>query len=167
MKTVSHVKTLPVAELQRRVTGLVGQPFAGARTSYGDELRLRFGTGLERASRWELGTRAARWVLLGNVGVLCRESDGPKGLSAFHALDGASVAAVDATRSDRTLSLLFDSGHHVVVMPNKPHRTKDDLDLWELFSPHGWWLAVRRDGSIELIPDEMPLADRPRRHKAA
>lgn len=167
MKTAHDLKTLPVAELQQRVAGLVGQPFAGARTSYGDELRVNFGTALERASRWELGTRAARWVLLGNTGVLCRESDGPKALSEFQALDGASVAAVDASRSDRTLSLVFGSGHHLVVMPNKPHRTKDDLDLWELFSPHGWWLAVRRDGSIELVPNDMPLADRQRRHEAA
>jgi hypothetical protein len=33
--------------------------------------------------------------------------------------------------------------------------------------PHGWWLAVRRDGSIDLIPDDMPLADRQRRRRAA
>ncbi|MCP9491024.1 MAG: hypothetical protein MSC31_14295 [Solirubrobacteraceae bacterium MAG38_C4-C5] len=167
MKTVDDLKALPVAELQQLIGGLVGQPFAGARTSYGDELRVSFGSALERTSGWELGTRAARWVLLGNMGILCRETDGPRGLSGFQALGGASVAAVDATRSDRTLALAFDSGHHFVVMPNKPHRTKDDLDLWELFSPHGWWLAVRRDGSIELIPDEMPLVDRQRRHKAA
>ena len=167
MKTVHDFKTLPVAELQQHVTGLVGEPFAGARTSYGDELRVSFGTAPERSSRWALGTRAARWILLGEVGVLARESDGPGGLSAFQALDGASVAAVDATRSDRTLALVFDSGHRFVLTPNKPHRTRDDLDLWELFSPHGWWLAVRRDGSIELIPDEMPLIDRQRRHKAA
>lgn len=167
MKTVYDLMTLPAAELQQRVTGLVGQPFAGARASYGEELRVRFGTAPERTSRWELGTRAARWMLLGQIGILCRESDGPKGLSAFQALDGASVAAVDATRSDRTLALVFDSGHHFVVMPNKPHRTKNDLDLWELFSPHGWWLAVRRDGSVELIPNEMPLVDRQQRHKAA
>lgn len=166
--TIAHdLKTVPVADLQQRVTGLVGQPFAGARTSYGDELRVSFGKAVERGSRWELGTRAAKWMLLGDVGVLGRESDGHEGLSAFRALEGASVAAIDATRSDRTLALAFDSGHHFVIMPNKPHRTKDDLDLWELFSPHGWWLAVRRDGSIELIPNEMPLIDRQARHKAA
>jgi len=163
MKTVYDFKTLPVPELQQRVAGLVGQPFSGARTSYGDELRVSFGMAPERASRWALGTRAAKWMLLGEVGVLSRENDGPKGLSAFQALDGASVAAVDATRSDRTLALVFDSGHRFILMPNKPHRTRDDLDLWELFSPHGWWLAVRRDGSIELIPDEMPLVDRRQR----
>lgn len=167
MKTVYDLRTLPVAEFQQRVTGLVGQPFSGAHTSYGDELRVTFGMEPERASRWALGTRAARWILLGEVGVLSRESDGPKGLSSFQALDGASVTAVDATRSDRTLALAFDSGHRFVLMPNKPHRTKNDLDLWELFSPHGWWLAVRRDGSIELIPNEMPLVDRQQRHKAA
>ncbi|MGI8728679.1 MAG: hypothetical protein ACR2LK_01535, partial [Solirubrobacteraceae bacterium] len=77
------------------------------------------------------------------------------------------IAAVDVTRSDRTLTLVFDAGHRFVVLPNKPHRGKDDLDLWELFSPHGWWLAVRRDGSIDLIPDDMPLADRRQQRRAA
>lgn len=167
MTLTHHPHTLPVEELQDRLTGLVGEPFARARTSYGDELRMVFGASPGREARWEMGTRAAKWLLLGDVGVLSRETDGPKGVTAFRALDGANVTAVDASRSDRTLVVAFDSGHRFVVMPNKPHRTKDDLDLWEVFSPHGWWLAVRRDGSIELMANEMPLADRqPRRSTA-
>jgi hypothetical protein len=67
---------------------LVEQPFYGARTSYGDELRLSFGTSNEPTGRWRLGTRTV-------------------------------------------------------------------------------WLGVRRDGSIDLIPDDMPLADRQRRRRAA
>jgi hypothetical protein len=114
-----------------------------------------------------LGTRTAKWILLGEVGVLARDTDGPEGLRAFAALGDTRIAAVDVTRSDRTLTLVFDAGHRFVVLPNKPHRGKDDLDLWELFSPHGWWLAVRRDGSIDLIPDDMPLADCQRRRGAA
>jgi len=97
MTIAYDLKTVPLVELQQRVAGLVGQPFAGARTSYGEELRVSFGKAVERGSRWELGTRAAKWMLLGDVGVLGRESDGHEGLSAFPALDGASVAAVDPT----------------------------------------------------------------------
>lgn len=167
MKTDHDLKPLSVDELQQRLSAVAGQPFVGARTSYGDELRLTFGATPERGRRWELGMRASKWMLLGDVGVLARETDGPQGVSAFRALDGARVAAVDAARSDRTLVVAFDSGHRFIVIPNKPHRTKDDLDLWELFSPHGWWLAVRRDGSMELVPDDMPLADRKLRHRAA
>jgi len=167
MTIAQGLQTLAANELQQRVGGLIGQPFSGARTSYGDELRLTFGTGVEPTSRWRLGTRTARWILLGEVGVLARDTDGPEGLRALAALDDATIAAVDITRSDRTLTLVFGTGHRFVLLPNKPHRSKDDLDLWELFSPHGWWLAVRRDGSIDLIPDDMPLADRQRRRRAA
>jgi hypothetical protein len=167
MTIAQGLQTLAANELQQRVGGLIGQPFSGARTSYGDELRLTFGTGVEPTSRWRLGTRTAKWILLGEVGVLARDADGPAGLHAFAALTDARIAALDITPSDRTLTLVFGTGHRFVLLPNKPHRSKDDLDLWELFSPHGWWLAVRRDGSIDLIPDDMPLADRKRRRRAA
>jgi hypothetical protein len=167
MTIAQRLQTLAADELQQRVGGLVEQPFYGARTSYGDELRLSFGTSNEPTGRWRLGTRTAKWILLGEVGVLARDTDGPEGLRAFAALGDTRIAAVDVTRSDRTLTLVFDAGHRFVVLPNKPHPGKDDLDLWELFSPHGWWLAVRRDGSIDLIPDDMPLADRQQRRAAA
>jgi hypothetical protein len=167
MTIAQRLQTLAADELQQRVGGLVEQPFYGARTSYGDELRLSFGTSNEPTGRWRLGTRTAKWILLGEVGVLARDTDGPEGLRAFAALGDTRIAAVDVTRSDRTLTLVFDAGHRFVVLPNKPHRGKDDLDLWELFSPHGWWLAVRRDGSIDLIPDDMPLADCQRLRGAA
>ncbi|MEJ7893708.1 MAG: hypothetical protein WKF94_13835 [Solirubrobacteraceae bacterium] len=163
MTTINHLDTLSDAELQQQVAGLVGQPFAGARISYGNELRVSFGAAPERAGRWELGTRAAKWLLLGSARVLSRDTDGPEGSGPFIELEGATVAAVDATRPDRALALVFDSGHHFVVMPSKPHRTQDDVDLWEVFSPHGWWLAVRRNGSVELIPNDMPLGDRRQR----
>lgn len=167
MTIAQSLQTLAADELQQRVGGLVEQPFSGARMSYGDELRLSFGTSDEPTGRWRLGTRTARWILLGEVGVVARDTDGPEGLRAFAELGNARIAAVDITRSDRALTLVFGTGHRFILLPNKPHRSKDDLDLWELFSPHGWWLAVRRDGSIDLIPDDMPLADRQQRRAAA
>lgn len=167
MTTAHDLTPIVGVDLQERLAELVGQPFSGARTSYGDELRLTFGVTPERGSRWELGTRAAKWLLLDDAGVLARDTDGPKGVLAFGELGGSSIAAVDASRPDRTLAVVLDSGHRFVLMPNKPHRSKDDLDLWELFTPHGWWLAVRRDGSIEVIADAMPLTERKRRRAAA
>lgn len=69
MTIAQGLQTLAADEHQQRVGGLIGQPFSGARTSYGDELRLSFGPGVEPTSRWRLGTRTARWILLGDVGV--------------------------------------------------------------------------------------------------
>lgn len=120
MTIAQRLQTLAADELQQRVGGLVEQPFYGARTSYGDELRLSFGTSNEPTGRWRLGTRTAKWILLGEVGVLARDTDGPEGLRAFAALGDTRIAAVDVTRSDRTLTLVFDAGHRFVVLPNKP-----------------------------------------------
>jgi hypothetical protein len=137
------VQTFAADELQQRVGGLIGQPFSGARTSYGDELRLSFGTGDEPTSRWRLGTRpggscSARWVSWAAT---------PTVLWACARLRHSTmqgIGAVDITRSDRTLTLVFGTGHRFVLLPNKPHRSKDDLDLWELFSPTagGWRSAA-------------------------
>lgn len=167
MTLLTDVTIIAETEFQQRVSGLIGQPFSKAGASYGDELRLSFGLSSQRPERWQLGVRTSRWVLLDDPGMVARDGDGPDGLVGFGALDGARVTAVDATRADRTLVLAFDSGHRFVLLPNRPHRSKGDLDLWELFSPHGWWLAVRRDGSIELVPNEMPLSERPQRRSAA
>lgn len=168
MTVVEGFQTLSTDELQQRAGRLHGQPFAGARMSYGDELHLRFGSSAPGSPRsgWTLGTRTSRWILLGALGVLARDTDGPERVDAFAAIGEAKVAAVDATRSDRTLVIAFDTGHRFVLLPNKPHRSRDDLDLWELFSPYGWWLAIRRDGVSELIPDDMPPADRRKRRAA-
>ncbi len=165
MTVTQDLQTLATDELNERVAGLVGQPFSGARMGYGDELRLAFGSGL--TGSWTLGTRTARWILLGDLAVVGRDSDAPNVLRGFTALSGATITAVDATRDDRTLTLGFDGGQRFVLLPNKPHRTRDDVDLWELFSPYGWWLAVRRDGSIDLVPDDLTLAERKQRRDAA
>ena len=167
MRTANDLQMISAADLQDRVGGLVGERFDQARTSYGDELRLSFGQRSVASGKWELGTRAAKWVLLGGGRLLGRDSDGRDGVAAMQGLADATVESVDAMRSDRTLVLAFNTGHYFVVMPNKPHRTKDDLDLWELFSPYGWWVAVRRDGAIEVVPDAMSLVDRQERRKAA
>lgn len=164
--TVQEFKILSEHEFQQRVRGLIGQPFSGATPSYGGELHLRFGRGQSPVSGWTLGTRVSRWILLSQTGILCRDTDNRDGLRAFSDLGTASVTAVDTARVDRTLMFLFESGHRFVLLPNKPHRSRDDLDLWELFSPDGWWLAVRRDGAVELVPNDMTAADREKRRAA-
>jgi hypothetical protein len=84
------------------------------------------------------------WILLGEVGVLGRDTDGLEGLRRLRHSTTQGIGAVDITRSDRTLTLVFGTGHRFVLLPNKPHRSKDDLDLWELFSPTagGWRSAA-------------------------
>lgn len=150
---------------QHLLREMVGCRLTRARFSYGDELRLRF-TSNSGTGRWDLGARTSRWVLLSSTGIEARETDGRAATEALAGLEGRVVERVTLRPGDRALMIALNPETTFLLLPNKPHRGDQDVGLWELASPDGWTLFVRRDGGLERVRDDVPydvVIDRRRR----
>lgn len=123
--------------------------------SYGDELHLSFGGNEKPMSAWMLGTRGANWLLLNQEGVLARDTDMQEAKRAFKALEGERVISARAERADRVLVIGLESGARFILLPSPG----EGLDLWELFSPFGWWLAVGPQGAVDLVEGNTPQTE--------
>ncbi len=130
---------------------LVGLPFLFSRRSYGDELKLHFGTeqtydrpklkGLPRGSH-VLGLRASHWQMLGGL----PGGSGPTSPPALVPSTPVQVATATAQASGYNLLIVLTDATGLLIVPNpdpdlepgeQAPSWEDDVADWELFTPEG------------------------------
>jgi hypothetical protein len=152
-KTQPSIHPAPheLAGLNGVLQSLFGLPFLFARRSYGDELKLHFGSertydhpkleGLSRGSH-VLGLRASRWRLMGG------EFSGtpPTSIEALAAGTPVQMAFASAGSDGYNLAMILADMTGLLVFPNpdpdlqpgeEPPAWEDDVADWELFTPEG------------------------------
>lgn len=139
---------------------LVGEPFLFAAESYGDEMRLHFGTAVARKSpklagkprgSYVLSLRASAWVVKPGGPRVVLFSSGPEDDASGKTFDpGLGVAAGSAVTSADTalmpdggfgLRLTLSDATRIILAPSDEPDPEDvpgpPVADWELLTPHG------------------------------
>jgi hypothetical protein len=156
-------------QLREKIKPILGQLCWEVRLSYGDELCLEIGKEIAYNSaflqdqlkgEWQFGSRGTEWQLLYNKQIITTSDlDSEQTLPYLKLLEGTSIIEFDSHYSDLMLTIGFNNGYQLKVIPDLTDTEYQDVACWELFTPNNRILEVYPNFTWYDRPSDIPISE--------
>lgn len=161
----SIAPTTNLDKLQKVVQGIVGQTCWKAVLGYGEELILHLGSRIpsvhpklegELEGEWILGTCGTSWELLTPNETIPSSLGKSRLEKAIPLMEDGAVVSFLVTGD--ILTLAFDNGCQLRIIPTEEDANEPEVPYWELFMPNTMFVEFRAGGVWFYQRSDQPIS---------